>query len=56
MKQNTLQNQSLDKESNLKQVLEGLLVFDNVQLALIRGVITGMKMEQKIKDDKNKVS
>lgn len=42
------QNQNLNKEDNLKQTLEALLELDNSQLALITGVIAGMKLERQI--------
>ncbi|MFJ8102835.1 hypothetical protein [Lysinibacillus sp. NPDC096212] len=53
MNQQTSQNQNFNKEENLKQTLEGLLVLDNVQLALISGVIAGMKLERQIQNDGN---
>jgi|GEM_PF-3713190 len=48
MEQQISQNQNLNKEENLKKMLEAVLELDNAQLALISGVIAGMKLERQI--------
>ncbi|MGE7091648.1 hypothetical protein ACQKII_09395 [Lysinibacillus sp. NPDC048646] len=52
----TLQEPTNKKRDVLKQTLEEFLSLDDIQLAIVSGVIAGMKMERKIKDDNNKVS